>query len=337
MSGQKINLNKEILTLFSGQSSQVTIPKLYIELTGTHSLALVLSQCVFWSNKSECKDGFFYKTYAEWFEEIHIPERTLRRLFEKLETDAFITTKIKKVHGLNIKHFRPDMDKIIESISSILNQDCPNIHKPDPGAKNEHSTLPKWPVGAENEQKTCTKVAPAGQTGRLEPANLADSSITEDYEQKKLTNCKTSENPSSSSFFNQVEKEELLRFKCESDARSDEEFLTHCEYHIENQKNDHSRFQRFCGLKKILRRLEENEEHFKAKGLSQNNGQSPEAGKLSPNAVKRKFTDEEKKMAEDYHYGFHSRNMRRYFSSDSEIAAAEVLHRKIYPAFYVNQ
>src|ERR1700679_1115233 len=162
MSTPKINLNKEIVALFSGQSSVVTTPKLYIQLTGNHSLAVVLNQCVYWSNKSSGKGGWFYKDYEEWFEEIHIPERTLRRRFDKLEELGWITTKVKKVHGLNVKHVCPHMDKIIESISIMLNK--------------EHPNRPDWPNGEENEQKICTKAAPTGHFGRSESATLAGSS-----------------------------------------------------------------------------------------------------------------------------------------------------------------
>jgi len=174
MSSPKINLNKEIIALFSGQASVVTTPKLYIKLTGSHSLAIVLNQCVYWSNKSEHKDGWFYKQYHEWFDEVHIPERTLRRRFDRLEQMGWITTKVKKIRGLNTKHIYPHMDKIIDSISIMLSTDCPD--------------RPTSPVSPESEQKPCTKVAPTGQSGRSEPATLSDSSIyTEDYEQIKTT------------------------------------------------------------------------------------------------------------------------------------------------------
>lgn len=178
MSTPKLNLNKKILALFSGQESMVTTPKLYIQLTGSHTLAIVLSQCIYWSDKSECDDGWFYKRYDEWFEEIHIPERTLRRRFDHLEIQGWITTKVKKVRGINIKHIHPNMDLIIESLNTMLNNDCSN--------------RPNSPVRKENEQKTCTKFAPTGQIGRSEPAKLSDSSIyTEDYNQKKLTTTTT--------------------------------------------------------------------------------------------------------------------------------------------------
>lgn len=261
MPQQKRNLNKEILGLFSGQSSQVTTPKVYIEITGSHSLATILNQAVFWSNKSSCSDGFFYKTYAEWFEEIHIPERTLRRHFDTLEKMGLITTKVKKVDGKNTKHVQPHVDKIIELISDMLDVNTP--------------IRPTWPDGAKSEQKPCTKTVPTGQNGRSEPANLADSSIyTEEYLQKNTITAKDSpaeKQESSSSFFTSKQKEELKSLRHHSDTRGGEIFIENCQHHIETQINDNSKYQRIGGLKKILKGLQETGEVFKAKGYIDKN------------------------------------------------------------------
>jgi hypothetical protein len=60
------NLNKEILALFSGQANTITVPSLYIKLTGgRYTRANVLNQCVYWSNKSELGGGLFHKEYDE--------------------------------------------------------------------------------------------------------------------------------------------------------------------------------------------------------------------------------------------------------------------------------
>ncbi|HWI48385.1 MAG TPA: hypothetical protein VNU45_09215 [Rummeliibacillus sp.] len=173
MISAKRNINKEIISLFSGQSSVLTVRKLYVQLTGSYSLGLVLNQCVYWSNKSECKDDWFHKTYEEWFKEIHMPPRTLRRRFEILEKAGWLSTKVKKVRGLNIKHFKPNMDNIIDSIARILDTESPN--RPDVDS------------GANNDQNTCTKVVPTGHSGRLESAKLADSTIyTDEYLQMSV-------------------------------------------------------------------------------------------------------------------------------------------------------
>src|SRR5712671_5466944 len=168
MSLSKKNLNKEIIALFSGQQASFTTPKLYVQFTGSQSLGLVLNQIIHYSNKSTaCKNGWFYKDYAEWLDEIFIPERTLRRKFFILEQKGLIETKIKKIKGLNTLHLRPNMDRIIELISIMLDMDCPN--------------RPFCPNGSNIEQKPCTKTAPTGHFGRSESATLSGSLYTDDH------------------------------------------------------------------------------------------------------------------------------------------------------------
>lgn len=166
------NLNKHIIGLFSGQERIVTTPKIYISLTGSLSLAVVLNQCVFWSNKSSLKHGWFYKDYVEWFEETHIPERTLRRRFDKLEEAGLIITKVKKVNGINTKHIFTCLDKIYELILNISDETCPD--------------RPYCPDGLNIDHEYSTKVAPTGQSGRLETAKVAGSTI---YTEENIQMC----------------------------------------------------------------------------------------------------------------------------------------------------
>ena len=253
MSTPKLNLNKEIIALFSGQSNVVTVPKLYIQLTGSYNLALVLNQCVYWSNKSSLAEGWFYKKYQEWLEETHLSERTLRRCFEKLSTKGLLKTKTKMVKGLNTMHFQPDIDKIIELISYMLDTERPN--------------RPTCPDGAEIEQKNCTKVAPTGHIGRTESAKVTGSSIYTDknLQIKKLTTVNPT--PSSSSFFSEKQQEELLSYKIKSDDRPDELFLAHCTHHAEIQGDNFSKYQKFKGLERLLIKHNEMNEPFQAKGF----------------------------------------------------------------------
>lgn len=107
-------------------------------------------------------------------------------------------------------------------------------------------------------------------------SGIPDTDIKEDTkENKKLTT--VDQDPSSSSFFSQKQKDELLSYKLQTDERTDELFLEHCQWHIEKQENDLSKYQRFTGLKHILTKQYETKEKFKATGF----------GKPSIKAVER--------------------------------------------------
>ncbi len=249
MSTPTVNLNKQIIALFSGQTSTFTTPKLYVQVTGSQSLGLILNQIVFYSNKSTiCKDGWFYKPYEEWFDEILIPERTMRRKLTRLEQQGLIETKVKKVNDLNTLHLRPNMDKLIELISIILNSDCPN--------------RPLCLNGTENEQENCIKTAPTGHFVRSGTATLSDSSI---YTEEILHN--TTEPPQKpvvvvTPFQTQkilaidetqklTEAFEKTPFESEN-IKCLDDFLSAALYSILNRDKDIGRGQRLRGILKLV-------------------------------------------------------------------------------------
>lgn len=300
MSTQKLNLNKKIIAIFSGHAQMCSTPKIYVKLTGSHSKAIVLNQIVYWSNKSNYNSEWFYKTYEEWYEEIGIGERTLRRIFDKLENEQWIYTKIKKIGGLNIKHFKPDIDKIIESLSTILHEDCP-IRTISP-VMNEDEQIVQFQI-----QKPCTNIAPAGQNDQLEPDNLSDSSIyTEEYLQKITTTASpnpppTTENSSSSFSFNPITEKKLLTYKISADQRTPDEFLRECKMHIDNHNDSpYPPMQRCFALFRLLEQHKEHDALFLAKSNS-----------LKPyiNAAIKPFTDEEIALVQEYK---HAVKMKEY-------------------------
>ena len=116
---KEFNYNEMDLISEIGQS--FTMPKLFVKLTGSHSLALVLNQINFWTGKStKLKDGWFSKSYEQWQEELFIPERTMRRYINKLKDIGFIHTKVIKVKGITTLCFRCDRSKLNNEISLLL-------------------------------------------------------------------------------------------------------------------------------------------------------------------------------------------------------------------------
>jgi len=104
----------------SGQTNILTIPRIYITLTGDIKSALFLSQCVYWSDKSNSGDGYFYKTHKEWQEELCLTRRDVDAARKKLT--RVLTTKSKMARGQRTLHFMIDFEElskwIIESLST---------------------------------------------------------------------------------------------------------------------------------------------------------------------------------------------------------------------------
>lgn len=118
----KSNINKQILSLFSGQDATITIPRIYIKITGSYTKANVLNQCIFYSDKSILGEGWFWKSYEDWQEETDIEERTLRRIFTVFENENLIERRTQKIKGKRTLVVRPCIEKIQELIAQYLSQ-----------------------------------------------------------------------------------------------------------------------------------------------------------------------------------------------------------------------
>lgn len=113
------NTIRTIISQISGQENIVVVPKLFVKLTGDITTAILLNQIVFYSDKSKRTDGFFYKTYKEWEEEICLTERQVRYSTKKLVNEGLVETTLKKANGAPTVHYKLDYNKLVESILTI--------------------------------------------------------------------------------------------------------------------------------------------------------------------------------------------------------------------------
>lgn len=107
---------RELTKKLSGQENVFTVPRIYVQYTGDLTTAILLNQIVFYSDKSKRKDGFFYKTYEEWEQEICLSKRQVRYSTDKLKELGIVETKIKKANGAPTVHYKLDYDKLVDSI-----------------------------------------------------------------------------------------------------------------------------------------------------------------------------------------------------------------------------
>jgi len=114
------NEMQALIATYSGKERNLNVPVIYIELTGDLNTAAILNQSIFWSDKSARKDGFFYKTYAEWNAETTLSEYQVRRSVKILKNMGVIDTKLKKANGSPTLHYKLDMVKLSESILKKL-------------------------------------------------------------------------------------------------------------------------------------------------------------------------------------------------------------------------
>jgi len=112
-----------LIKAFSGQANILTIPRPFVDFMGNLDGALFLSQVLYWSDKG--RDGWFYKTYAEWQEEICLSEYEVKKAVKKLIDLGVLETQVRKANGNPTVHYRLDFDAFSESFLNFLQKRKP--------------------------------------------------------------------------------------------------------------------------------------------------------------------------------------------------------------------
>jgi len=106
----------EVIKRVSGQTNILTIPRIYMDITGNVKSALFLSQCVYWSDKM---GRTFYKSYKEWEEEIGLTRWDID--IARKECKGIITTELRKANGAPTLHYTVEWDVLYEEIEKLAN------------------------------------------------------------------------------------------------------------------------------------------------------------------------------------------------------------------------
>ncbi|PTJ09578.1 conserved phage C-terminal domain-containing protein, partial [Staphylococcus simulans] len=110
-----------IITQFSGQNNIIPIPVIYLKITEDYPTAALLNQLIYWSDRTNRKDGYFYKSYKEWEEEIHLSKYQVMRSIKKLKNMGIVETALKKANGAPTVHYKVDSEVTSQWIVKFLN------------------------------------------------------------------------------------------------------------------------------------------------------------------------------------------------------------------------
>jgi uncharacterized phage protein (TIGR02220 family) len=139
---------RELLKRTSGQDNTFTVPKIYVQYTGDLTTAILLNQIVFYSDKSKRPDGYFYKTYKEWEEEICLSERQVRYSINKLKEKGII-----EANGSPTVHYKLVYDNFVDSILTFCQ--IPTLQNVSIHSDNESDSLTE--ITTENTTEITTK------------------------------------------------------------------------------------------------------------------------------------------------------------------------------------
>lgn len=114
---------------FSGQDNTLVIPRPYIEFCGgDHLTALLLSQILYWAERTDDPDGWFAKSYTDWEKELCMTEYQVKRAIsgdKRRKKIGFILENIgietklersKYYKGAATLHYKVDYAKLTRAI-----------------------------------------------------------------------------------------------------------------------------------------------------------------------------------------------------------------------------
>lgn len=112
-----------LFSSFAGQGGTLVIPRPYIDFCKRdHLAALFLSQCLYWSDRTRDKDGWFSKSFEEWDAELGMSTFQVRRAVKVLAAYGLEVKKRRSsVHGgAPTLHYRVNKTVIAQRISEFL-------------------------------------------------------------------------------------------------------------------------------------------------------------------------------------------------------------------------
>jgi hypothetical protein len=111
---------QDILNLirsFVGQANVLTIPRIFVDLTGDLKAALFLSQCVYWSSRSS-QPGVFYKTYQEWEEELSLGRHEIDQCRKRVT--RWVKTELRQANGAPVLHYIVSLETIANDLVALI-------------------------------------------------------------------------------------------------------------------------------------------------------------------------------------------------------------------------
>lgn len=127
--------NIALLRAMAGQANTITIPKVFCQCMDSLEGGAFLNQLIFWSDKG--RDGWFYKSYEEWKQEIMLSQYQVAKATRFCEEQGFLTTELKKANGAPTLHYFLDIEKFSKWIMKFLIID--NEKFDNPLLKNQQS------------------------------------------------------------------------------------------------------------------------------------------------------------------------------------------------------
>ena len=121
----------ELINRATNNRHVAVVPRVFIDLfEGDHNAAMVLNQLLYWTDRTSDPEGWFYKTYTEWYKELGLSPYQMRRVINgdpRVENpkptllDIGLEVKRKRAPcGSPVIHYRLDLAIFFDTLVNHL-------------------------------------------------------------------------------------------------------------------------------------------------------------------------------------------------------------------------
>lgn len=100
----------------------VSVPNYLIHYLGDANKALFLAQLIYWNDRPQRDDGYFYKSKKDWEREIGLKKKTLERYEVEFVQRGWLDIKQIRAKGHFTNHYKLDMVKLGNAILHNLDE-----------------------------------------------------------------------------------------------------------------------------------------------------------------------------------------------------------------------
>ena len=115
-----------------GHHHLITVPRVFITLTGDPRPALLLSQLLYWTDRASSPTGWVYKTREEWAAELGLTRHGLYAARNRLRELGFIDESLHLVNNKRTLHLRLCGEELLAALKNLHSGESASTPHPSP-------------------------------------------------------------------------------------------------------------------------------------------------------------------------------------------------------------
>ena len=154
----------ECIAKVSGNSDILASPKAFLKhFKGDHAKAMFFSQLLYWGDKGKRHDGWFYKSYSDWAEELFISPYQIRKYTKELKAEGLIQARRMKANAVPTVYYKINSEVLFDWIVKNFNNGLLNNLTIESENISQSTTKTTAETTPENTEKGYNGFLPDGE------------------------------------------------------------------------------------------------------------------------------------------------------------------------------